>query len=343
MTDILFLPFYAPIMNESENIDSLLYRKEVINMDEYLNMIDTIDTDGDGVDDTYVYEQSMDLNGDGIDDVTVYRVEGFTDTDGDGIFDTQIVSEDSDYDGVFDTFTVLSDLDDDGNYDDVSILFDNVDNAFDSDLEVINLSDYNQAGGVEPGSYYDNYENFDPENYDPDRITGDPGDSLQYWELQEGNSCALHSQRAMIEELTGRDLSIEQLEDIGIDNGVYDPTGGTNIEDLSYMLDHFHVNNSGVMQGGSLDDLIECLDGGGKVLVGLDANQIWNEPSIFPAGHAVEVIGYDAGSDPFDSSDDSVIINDSGHPDGEGAMVPVVDFMKGWNWSGNVYVEAYTI
>jgi hypothetical protein len=306
-------------------------------MDDIFDTI-VLDTDADGAADTFVTQGTVDNGSDDFGDVTVYRVDGFTDADGDFVFDTFTIVEDSDFDGTLDTVSTFTDTDTDGIFDTVSIL-----DITDDDFSpvVIDLDEYAKPGGVEPGSYYDNYENFDPDDFDHGQVTGDPGDSLRYWELQEGNSCALHTQRAMIEELTGLDLEIEQLEEIGIDQGVYDPNGGTNIEDLSYMLDHYNVDNSGVMQNGTLGDLRECLNRGGKILVGIDANHIWNESFLLPSGHAVEVIGYDSGENALSAADDKIIINDSGHPDGEGAMVPVDDFMRAWNWSGNVYVEAY--
>ncbi|MBQ8015501.1 MAG: hypothetical protein IJ264_04865, partial [Clostridia bacterium] len=48
------------------------------------------------------------------------------------------------------------------------------------------------------------------------------------------------------------------------------------------------------------------------------------------ADHAVQVIGIDY-SDP---DNPMVILNDSGHPDGCGEMVPLDDFVDAWEDSG---------
>lgn len=69
-----------------------------------------------------------------------------------------------------------------------------------------------------------------------------------------------------------------------------------------------------------IDDIRECLESGGKVIVSIDADEIWfgESDDLFTPGdgpnHAVEVIGID-----YSNPDEPmVILNDSGNPNGCG-------------------------
>ena len=70
--------------------------------------------------------------------------------------------------------------------------------------------------------------------------------------------------------------------------------------------------------------------------VSIDADEIWigDNDSIFAPGeaanHAVEVIGVDY----TDPDNPVVILNDSGHPDGCGSMIPLEDFVDAWEDGG---------
>ena len=92
--------------------------------------------------------------------------------------------------------------------------------------------------------------------------------------------------------------------------------------------------------GGDMQDLHDCLEDGGRIVVAVDGNEIWygNTETYAPndPNHAVEVIGIDySGSEPM------VIINDSGTMDGHAITVPASQFMDAWEDSGCYYVEAY--
>lgn len=81
-----------------------------------------------------------------------------------------------------------------------------------------------------------------------------------------------------------------------------------------------------------INDLRQCLENGGKVIVSVNSDEIWygeTDQLFVPvdgANHAVQVIGIDD-SDP---DNPMVILNDSGTPDGCGEMVPLDVFEDAW-------------
>ena len=93
----------------------------------------------------------------------------------------------------------------------------------------------------------------------------------------------------------------------------------------------------------SIDDIENCLNNGGKVIVSIDANEIWygHDNNIFSpassANHAVEVIGVDR-SDP---EHPMVILNDSGNPNGRGEMIPLDIFEATWGDGDSQMIACY--
>ncbi len=317
------------------------------------------DTDGDGYVDTL--EMINDYNQDGmIDDVTVH-----SDTDGDGIVDTVYHEYDSDGDGEANAFTMALDFDDDGEADyvetaeivdtdgdgEADTYVHNVDTDGDGVYDVTEAYAYDETLGilqldaVEPITYvpeteeyavpddvYDDFENFDPDDADPDAVSGNPAEAMEEWEFQgDTNRCALYSQKFVIEELTDEDIDIEEFADIAEEQGWFDEENGTSILNMNKMLDYYGIENE-MSFNNDIDDIKDVLDNGGKVIVSIDADEIWygDDDNVFTPGessnHAVEVIGIDY-SDP---ENPMVILNDSGHPDGCGSMVPLDEFVDAW-------------
>ena len=103
--------------------------------------------------------------------------------------------------------------------------------------------------------------------------------------------------------------------------------------------------------GSSVNELMHQLDEGHKVIVAVDAHEIWHDGAYgysdhtplsdygaipgLTANHAVEVIGVDT-SDP---DNPMVILNDPGTPDGQGLMVSVSEFESAWSASDNFVVH----
>lgn len=314
-------------------------------------MYTEIDTDGDGAVDTVV--KSLDYNNDGNPD----NINVFIDSDGDGVFDTTLKQFDSDGDGVIDTVRTFVDLDGDGVMDQqyegvyldtdgdgrfdtyVNRVDENGDGVFEAvqifnvdelsgELELVAIEgDWNQRG-----FYIDDIENYDPSRSNPDAVVGDPEKSMAEWECQGAtNRCALFSQKFVIEEMTGKDIDIEEFADIAEENGWFTEDGGTSPLNMDKMLGLFGIDHE-MSFNNDMDDIQKVLESGGKVIVAIDADEIWSGETddLFApedgANHAVEVIGIDF----TDPDNPMVILNDSGHEGGCGALIPMDVFVDAW-------------
>ena len=134
----------------------------------------------------------------------------------------------------------------------------------------------------------------------------------------------------------------QELADLAEENGWFTEEGGTPVINMNKILDYYGVDNEMTFNN-DIDDIRECLEAGGKVIVSIDADEIWygevdGEGIYTPndgVNHAVEVIGIDY-SDP---DEPMVILNDSGNPDGCGVMVPLDYFVDAWE-DGNCQMIA---
>lgn len=349
--------FYSVVMANDINGDgSVDYFTELIDSDldgviDIQN--DFADTNGDGIIDAFI--QSMDSNHDGIIDAVyqgsdlnldgVLDMEQFIsdanedgipdmisqtqyiDSDGNGIVDTISFAQDQNGDGYFDVSSIAQDLNMDGLYE----LVINAQNTFSPDRGTpIFDSDANAAS-----------INFDPDTVDDSEVIGEPSESMDNWHLQEtDSSCAVAAQEFVLEDLLDREFSEGELRNLAEQNGWYSENG-TPMEDVGNILEAFGLNVE-KHQGGTIQDIEHCLENGGNVIIGVDADEIWyRDNDIFGPGddanHAVEVIGID-----YNNPDGPmVILNDSGNPNGCGSMVPMDQFMDAWEDSDFFMVEAY--
>jgi hypothetical protein len=302
-------------------------------------IIQQIDSNRDGIIDT-VYQGSdlnldgkidfeqvtNDINGDGVADV-ISQTE-YIDSNKDGIVDTISFVQDQNGDGYVDVSTVAQDLNMDGLFEVVI----NSQNNF--------TPPESEAPVYDPNSGGDGM-NFDPNAADDSNVIGDPEESMESWHLQEtDSSCAVAAQEFVLEDLLDREFTESELRDFASQNGWYSENG-TPMEDVGNILEAFGLNVE-KHQGGTVQDIQNCLENGGNVIVGVDADEIWygDNDTYGPgddANHALEVIGID-----YSNPDQPmVILNDSGNPNGCGSMVPLDLFMDAWEDSGNFMVEAY--
>lgn len=249
----------------------------------------SIDSNGDGIEDAMV--QELDLTGDGIPDG--YQIG--LDTDVNGILDTFTNVLDSDIDGVMDSTQTFYDPDEDGVLDYAEVdqfvdtdddsqldtLIHGVDEDIDGVIDSYETYDYEDIYGDDlsfdnvdieddstGGLLIDELDNFDPSEANPDDIYGDPDEAMAEWEFQgDTNRCALYSQKFIIDEMTGQDVDIEEIADLAEENGWFSENGGTNLLDMNRVLDHYGVENE-MSFGNDLDDLRDCLEGGGKAVRG---------------------------------------------------------------------------
>lgn len=305
---------------------------------------DSFDTNGDGIDDIWL--SYVDTTGDGMEDTFVkatdYDGDGnpdsmtaYTDANGDGMYDLVVKTYDSDGDGQLDTSKVFTDQTGNGQPDGDPVIF-----SFNPDTGSFVPQPYAQPIG---GTTVYDLDNFQPASDYPQDVTGDPRESMSYWECQgDTNRCALYSQKFVIEELTGQDVDIEEFADVAEQNGWFSEDGGTTFLNTNKMLDLYGVDNEMGFHK-EISDIENCLDKGGRVIVSIDANQIWEgkDSDIFSpasgANHAVEVIGIDR----TDPANPMVILNDSGSPYGKGEMIPLDIFESTWESGDCQMIECY--
>lgn len=190
--------------------------------------------------------------------------------------------------------------------------------------------------------YYPYEENWDVSQFNG---VGNPFEDANCWQQQNGqNSCAVVAQRGIIESITGNDLSEEQVCQFAEANGLFDPNTGTFPNDVGKILNAFGLTTESHFDA-NLNDIAEALERGDKVIVGLDANEIWqpirdangNPIEQDDGGHAVWVTGIDQAED----GSIKLILNDSGTPDGQMKVVDAADFANAWDDFGNQIVVAH--
>ena len=259
----------------------------------------------------------------------------FQDTTGDGIFDKLTELYDSTGDGKLDMAEIHYDYDGDGIEDWTQICSYNPENG-----TVTPLNDSPEYGNIS-ATFANELPNYEPnENY-PDGISGDPVTSMEHWEFQGNtNRCALYSQMFIVEEFTGQDIDIEEFTKIAFEQGWFND--GTSFLNTNKMLNYYGIENEMSFHN-DINEIESCLDSGGKVIVAIDADEIWYgegndlfSPSS-AANHAVEVIGIDN----TNPEQPMVILNDSGNPNGKGVMVPMEDFMDAWKDSECQMIKCY--
>ncbi|NET45445.1 hypothetical protein [Okeania sp. SIO2B3] len=192
--------------------------------------------------------------------------------------------------------------------------------------------------------YYIPENNWCPEDFDG---WGDPIQDGNCWEQQDsGTSCAVVAQIAVYESITGMEISETKACEIAQTNGWYDPQKGTTGEDIGKLLEGFGISTKQSYDA-TLVDIAEALEKGDKVIVGLDANEIWypyrdsttgNPIEQTNVGHAVWVTGID----PQPDGSIKIILNDSATPDGKMKAIDAEDFLNAWEDFSNLLVVADT-
>lgn len=163
---------------------------------------------------------------------------------------------------------------------------------------------------------------------------GTPIEEAEHWKQQEEPvSCAIACQRTVLESIISLSLPEKQLAELAEKNGWYDPIRGTSMLHTGALLNLFGVPTKSHFDC-DIDDLKEALRLGEKIIVGLDANEIWSPqrdladyPLELPdSGHAVQVTGIQSN----ESGETFVILNDPGIADGAAKQIRLDDFLNAW-------------
>lgn len=176
-------------------------------------------------------------------------------------------------------------------------------------------------------------------------VFGDPQDQSDFWELQnQPDNCAVASELSIMHQF-GINLTQDQANYISAENGWYHPGGGTTPDDVGNMMTMYNIPNH-TRVNATAADLARELQQGHGVIVGVNNedlydygplqnlfNAVKDDLGFSSANHAVVVTGIDA-SDP---EHPMVVLNDPGHPDGQGATYPLDQFMDAWQNSDFYY------
>ncbi len=162
------------------------------------------------------------------------------------------------------------------------------------------------------------------------------------------DTCAIVCQEFILESVTGLNYSENELMREAYENGWYTPGGGTPMEHVGDLLSAHGISiERGVDH--SISDLETKLHEGEKVIVGVNAEDVWypHTPSLLEslltdigfmpgqqADHAVQVVSIDR----TNPSNPIVLLNDSGTPDGAGERVPLSTFEHAWSASDHFMV-----
>ncbi|MFC9549771.1 hypothetical protein ACFTWF_02855 [Rhodococcus sp. NPDC056960] len=180
-------------------------------------------------------------------------------------------------------------------------------------------------------------------------VVGDPVGAAAYWQRQHGDDCAEMAVADVVGEVTGRTPSEAEIvgvaqrtpstvypgpiytgDAVGGPADAYITTGGTASEDIPVLLAHYDiaaVTDYAESATTGIDELVADLVTGQKVIVGVNAETIWNERGDHTtADHAVVVTGIDliAGV---------VYLNDSGIDTGRAEMISLDVFLASWSTS----------
>ena len=181
-------------------------------------------------------------------------------------------------------------------------------------------------------------------------VYGEAGENVSdpiFIQQPDDHSCALRSQQIVLRDF-GIDIPFDKLEQIALDNGVY-TNEGTYTYDIGKVLELAGVGMHQVA-GCTMYDLMNELAQGHRVIVSVDANELWNNDTAYGrlknwfddvfgnqgGNHALIVAGVEV--NPNDVNDIKVVLTDpgAGHLRIE---YPAEQFMDAWKDS-NCFMAA---
>ena len=143
-------------------------------------------------------------------------------------------------------------------------------------------------------------------------VVGDVASDINFISEQTHGSCSLMAQEQFVHRLTGKPIPEEYLEWQAEKWGVYHPDLGTSWEGQEMILDHFNIPYDRDYFP-DMDDIVRSMSKGNDVLIGVDAREFYQDPSIPPgSGHAVALVG--RGIDPETGDLKGFYVTDSNYP-----------------------------
>lgn len=233
------------------------------------------------------------------------------DEDGESVLGAEVgLAASSDGSSVFDTV-----------FDLVKDAWDRFFQPFFDPNDIVRSSDFSQNGS------YDTKNNV--------VVVGDVASDIDFIGEQTHGSCSLMAQEQFVHRYIGKPIPEEYLEWQAEKWGVYSPDLGTVEEGQEMILDHFEIPHERIYNP-DLDDIVESMSKGNDVLIGVDARDFYQDPSIPPgSGHAVALVG--RGLDPATGELAGFYVTDSNYP-GAAHYLPVDQLAGCWDGADMITV-----
>lgn len=175
--------------------------------------------------------------------------------------------------------------------------------------------------------------------YHPGQIKGIYTDSLSdprvqklakdlgQWQHQERPmSCAVQSQRMIINGAHGLEVTEGELRELAEKRNWYSDETGTYTTDVGRIAEEYFDMECSQYRGVEPETLVELKKEGYQLIVGVDHHKLARPqlPRPFKADHAVELLDFDFS----DQENPKVILNDPGQDEGRGSVYPLEIFLK---------------
>ena len=191
---------------------------------------------------------------------------------------------------------------------------------FDPD-DIVRSSDFSQNGS------YDTKNNL--------VVVGNVASDIDFIGEQTHGSCSLMAQEQFVHRYIGKPIPEEYLEWQAEKWGVYSPDIGTVEEGQEMILEHFDIPHERIYNP-DLEDIVASMSKGNDVLIGVDARDFYQDPSIPPgSGHAVALVG--RGLDPVTGELAGFYVTDSNFP-GAAHYLPVDQLAGCWDGADMITV-----
>ncbi len=167
---------------------------------------------------------------------------------------------------------------------------------------------------------------------------GDPAAAAPFWRYQQQDyDCGELAVADVVGEITGHQptedevtAAAEKVPSVNHPGPIYSRANRTSNSDLQPLLAHYGIQASSVHT--NTDSLIQDLDQGRKIIVGVNDKIIWNKPGDRNVeNHFVVVTG-------IDTRAGMVHLNDTGSSIGRDEQVTLANFEQAWAASSNFAV-----
>lgn len=172
-------------------------------------------------------------------------------------------------------------------------------------------------------------------------LYGDPEKAAEVWHYQgEIESCAVACQEFIAEELLGKDFSYVKMMEYAAERNWFS-LSGTRMSKVGNLLEEMGLDVER-KHGASKEDLKEVLRSGGKIMVAVNDQTLFDPAYALSPDSAVNHVVEVTGIDERDPENVKVILNDSGLDKfGAAREVQLDAFLAAWAKGNNYMVSAF--